>query len=264
MSFFYEYKDEKVIRIEFNKGEKPPLKGKKLKSLLKDDRKFSKEEIYLITEQLLEILDKMRSVFPPIVHKNINLSNIIVKKGLEIAIIGFGKNIKESRYSAPEIFDNPTPKVDLYSVGRVIKRISKNIKDKNFNTFLLKMSNEDPNERFNNTKIAKKIFDKIKNNTITREEFESNKKKESTLSAYDQFLLEKETKGGFNRSMNTIGLAKFALEKNDNFSAKNFEDNGDISSNSNSYYENERSPIQTFVLFIVIISIIGFFIRVFF
>ena len=263
-NFFYENQNNIIKKTEYDG--KPPLKGRKLNSLLKEGKVFSKDELFIITEQLLNILDKMRAVFPPIVHKNINPANVIIKKDLEIAIIGFGKEVKkETSYTAPEVLNSPTPKVDLYSVGKIIKKASK-LKDSNFNKFIRLMIDENPNNRFNNTKIAKKIFMKIKDGTISINDWETNSgRKEKKEMTYDDFLIEKDLpEYGFNRSLRHISVERVltdAIVKKKqvrDFSVDKFGDQ--YSENPYITKEEESSSVLYFIVFVAI-AVTLFFVK---
>ena len=191
--FFYEYQNDKAFKIEVKEGEKLPLKGKKLSSFLKESKKFPKNEFLSIAEQLLMILDEMRSVFPPVLHRNINPTNIIIKTNWEIALIGFNsEKTGANNYSAPEVSTYPTPKSDLYSVGKVLLDISGNL-DENTRKFIKLMIDKNPDNRFKNIKIALNILKQIKNNTINENSWsaiinEHDIKADNNISLYEANL----------------------------------------------------------------------------
>ncbi|SHJ44077.1 serine/threonine protein kinase [Clostridium cavendishii DSM 21758] len=65
------------------------IEGKVFEDLLVKDRyKFSKEEIYKVADELLEIVEILQK--NNIVHRDIRLPNVIIKKNKEIALIDFG------------------------------------------------------------------------------------------------------------------------------------------------------------------------------
>jgi len=210
-NFYYEYTSEGVLRTELVDNEKLPIKGRKLSSLLNENHSFTEEDIFFITEQLLDILDEMRSVFPPVLHKNINPENIIIKDGMKTGLINFNSLNKEnSIYIAPEGLNYPTPKSDLYSLGVVLisvllngdvsklkkennKLVFKEFIDFNedFKKFLVFMVDFNIDNRFRDTKIAKSILRKIKNKSISPSDWPSknrNSKSDDSALNYEDRL----------------------------------------------------------------------------
>lgn len=75
------------------------IKGKVFQDLLAiDDYKFSKQEIYKIGSQLLDLVEVLHN--NNIVHRDIRLPNVIMKENKDIALIDFGlaRIIDNKRY----------------------------------------------------------------------------------------------------------------------------------------------------------------------
>lgn len=65
------------------------FEGKDFEELVVDDRcRFTKDDIYHIAGQLLDLMEKLHN--QNIVHRDIRLPNVIVKKNKELALIDFG------------------------------------------------------------------------------------------------------------------------------------------------------------------------------
>ena len=232
--FFYEYRSAKVEKLDNTSS----IKGKRLSSFLESGKIFSKEELYFITEQLLDILESMRSTFPPVVHTNINPINIIIKPNWEIALMGFGTKKSMDKYRAPEVLEQKTPKADLYSVGKVLADLAEGIDNKHFLKFLSLMTNEDMNLRFKDINAAKNIFSKLKDESIVDDDFDM-KKNEDKVSAYDQYLIEKEVydKHKYSRKKYSHKSDVLYEKPAQVFSVENYEDGGSLSLGEASYKE---------------------------
>lgn len=75
------------------------IEGRVFQDLLAEDEyKFSKDEIYKVCSQLLEIVEVLHS--NNIVHRDIRLPNVILKENKELALIDFGlaRIIDDKRY----------------------------------------------------------------------------------------------------------------------------------------------------------------------
>jgi len=212
-NFFYEYINGKGVRVDLEKGEKIPLKGKRVSSLLKENKKFNKKEIFFITKQLLEILGEMRSVYPPVLHKNISPSSIIIKKGWEIGLIEFNSKNPNENYAAPEASSFPTPKSDLYSVGKVLQDLSKNnIPDDNFNKFISLMTDNNPNNRFKDIKSAKSIFKKIEDNSISEEDWDTPNPESKSLNGVSTISRQEiNVRNDFESSLDNLDYATYSM-----------------------------------------------------
>lgn len=207
-NFFYEYTKEKVVRTNLERAEKIPIKGKRVSSFLKEGKLFSEKEVFFITEQLLDILGEMRSGFPPVLHKSISPSNIIIKKGWEIALIGFNAEKSNKNYIAPEGLSSPTPKSDLYSAGKVLLDLSKNttIND-NFKKFIKVMTKINPDNRFKDIKTAQFIFKKIKNGSIQDSDWSTEEKRAFETNNFSK--QEAAIHSEFNQNLNNLNGAMY-------------------------------------------------------
>ena len=75
------------------------IEGRVFEDLLAEDEyKFSKDEIYKVCSQLLEIVEVLHS--NNIVHRDIRLPNVILKENKDLALIDFGlaRIIDDKRY----------------------------------------------------------------------------------------------------------------------------------------------------------------------
>lgn len=73
------------------------IHGISLKELIATNQQFSTEEISFIATQVLEILEYLHQLTPPIIHNNIKPSNLIKSESQEIYLVDF------------DIFDSITP-----------------------------------------------------------------------------------------------------------------------------------------------------------
>jgi serine/threonine protein kinase len=90
---------------KFNDGDREGyileyIEGKVFEDLLAiDEHEFSKEEIYEVADKLLKLVEVLHS--KGIVHRDIRLPNVIVKRNNELALIDFGlaRIIDNKRYT---------------------------------------------------------------------------------------------------------------------------------------------------------------------
>jgi hypothetical protein len=206
-TFFYEIKNGDAIRVDLQDGEKISVKGKKISSFSEENKSLSNQEIIVITEYLLLILDKMRSVFPPVLHKSINPQNIIIKDDASVALIGFNQNTPNEQYDAPETLTYPTPKSDLYSVGKVLLNLlNENNSDDYFNKFIEVITNKNPDNRFRDIKTALTILSKIKDNTVEESDF--NTKSTPSIKSDEDIIHEE-----FDSSLSNLDAAKYNMNR---------------------------------------------------
>jgi serine/threonine protein kinase len=205
---------------------------------------FPMEQVFYITEELLKILDSLRSPYPPIIHRSINPENIIFDKSGNVYLSGFGdiKAIMAKNnsfapkvvdvYVAPEYTDFLTPKSDLYSLGVTLlhmilgidpaslPRMGKKIQipkdfsfDKNYIKFIDMMIDPNQNSRFRDTKMAIEVLSKIKTGEIAEGDFSLKRDtNDGHATGYDKYLLEKEVfvKPSVNFGMHRRGMGNYA------------------------------------------------------
>jgi serine/threonine protein kinase len=107
--------------------------GRPVDEWLERGRRFSEEECLGIARQLLEILDYLQSLRPPVVHRDITPSNVILDDDQQIYLVDFGavRNVALPSggstvvgtfgYMAPEqLHGGATPGSDLYGVGMTL------------------------------------------------------------------------------------------------------------------------------------------------
>ncbi|SFA81349.1 protein kinase domain-containing protein [Clostridium frigidicarnis] len=145
------------------------IEGRVFEDLLARDRyKFSKDEIYKVGSQLLELIEVLHN--NNIVHRDIRLPNVILKKNKEIALIDFGlaRIIDHKRY---------VKKMDYWFLGDFLihlyyssyeetdseerpwyEELDLNLEEK---IFLRKLMGIDPS--YKNIKEIKNQLEKIKN-----------------------------------------------------------------------------------------------------
>jgi len=66
------------------------IKGKNLKYLVQNGKHFSIEEVKNILRSILEILDYIHNLQPPIIHRDINPNNIIIGDDSKVYLVDFG------------------------------------------------------------------------------------------------------------------------------------------------------------------------------
>ncbi|PRR79603.1 protein kinase family protein [Clostridium vincentii] len=145
------------------------IEGKVFEDLLAEDEyKFSKDEIYKICSQLLEIVEVLHS--NNIVHRDIRLPNVILKENKELALIDFGlaRIIDDKRY---------VKEMDYWFIGDFLihlyyssyeetdsverpwyEELDLNLEEKNFLKKLMGIQ-----ESYHNIEEIKKQLEKIKN-----------------------------------------------------------------------------------------------------
>lgn len=145
------------------------VEGKVFEDLLAEDEyKFSKDEIYKVCSQLLEIVEVLHS--NNIVHRDIRLPNVILKENKELALIDFGlaRIIDNKRY---------VKEMDYWFIGDFLihlyyssyeetdsverpwyEELDLNLEEKNFLKKLMGIQGS-----YHNIEEIKKQLDKIKN-----------------------------------------------------------------------------------------------------
>jgi len=82
------------------------IKGKNLKYLVQNGKYFSIEEVKNILRSILEILDYIHNLQPPIIHRDINPNNIIIGDDGKVYLVDFGDagDIKKDTIFASNAF----------------------------------------------------------------------------------------------------------------------------------------------------------------
>ena len=113
------------------------VEGVTLKDWLASGRRFSLTEVYDLTLQLLDILEKLHTHEPPVIHRDIKPSNIILRSatngGHEACLIDFGAVANPQvqsggstvagtyGYMAPEqTIGRAEPQSDIYALGALV------------------------------------------------------------------------------------------------------------------------------------------------
>ena len=113
------------------------VEGTTLKERLASGHRFSLSEVYDLTLQLLDILEKLHTHAPPIIHRDIKPSNIILRTtdngGYEVCLIDFGAVANPQvqsggstvagtyGYMAPEqTIGRAEPQSDIYALGALV------------------------------------------------------------------------------------------------------------------------------------------------
>ncbi|MBQ9394173.1 MAG: serine/threonine protein kinase [Proteobacteria bacterium] len=113
------------------------VEGTTLKDMLVSGHRFSLTEVYELTLQLLDILEKLHTHVPPIIHRDIKPTNIIRRTtehgGYTVCLIDFGAVANPQvqsggstvagtyGYMAPEqTIGRAEPQSDIYSLGALV------------------------------------------------------------------------------------------------------------------------------------------------
>ena len=113
------------------------IDGENLEVFIKNGNKLSIDKIRNIFLTILEILNYLHSLNPPLIHRDINPKNLVLDKNGNIYLVDFGavgNLVKETfaaamgqtfvgtfGYMAPEqLFGKTTPQSDIYSLGVTI------------------------------------------------------------------------------------------------------------------------------------------------
>lgn len=154
-----EEKDELVILEE-------SVEGKNLETYLKENHPSEEEKKRLYLE-ILDGIDILHHADPPIIHRDIKASNIMVNKDGHVVIIDFdaaktwkGRSrdtvlIGTEGSAAPEQygFAESDERTDIYALGILAKQMFPGKKE-----FVEKATAMDPEDRFQNIRQMKKAF----------------------------------------------------------------------------------------------------------
>lgn len=137
------------------------VEGVSLQSYLSDSRRFSETEVGAIAQQVLSILDSLHHYDPPIIHRDIRPSNILLQPGLPVAsakvcLVDFGTvkaltggttsitRVGTDGYLPPEQAAGRVLAVsDLYSLGATLAYCLTGIEPLNMRTKGLRIRFED-------------------------------------------------------------------------------------------------------------------------
>ena len=173
--------DEQLIVIE------DFINGSTIYDLIEKHQKiFTTDEAINIMTQLCDIIYQLHCQYPPMVHRDIKASNIILTDSNTVYLIDYNISRIEDKekthdtqimgtygYAAPEQFGfmQCTPKSDIYSMGVLLKYIlSGNIDNiQKYNgplaNTIKKATEIDPQNRYTNVKQLKKDLNLKKNGT---------------------------------------------------------------------------------------------------
>lgn len=171
------------------------INGYTLYDLIEKHHKiFTPEEAINIISQLCDILKQLHSQTPPIVHRDIKASNIILTDKNEVYLIDYNISRLENKeknqdtqlmgtygYAAPEQFGfmQCTPKTDIYAIGVLLKYIiSGNIENVSkyngpLSEVVKKATEIDPHNRYKNVAKLKKslVIKKVKFSFLSSKKF---------------------------------------------------------------------------------------------
>lgn len=184
----------KIFKMDYSDGVnyviEEYIEGKDLRKLLKEGVDYDKA--VELTEQLMEAVNCLHKLDPPLLHRDIKPENIIVSPDGKLRLIDFDAareyddDEKEHDtvmlgtrgYAAPEQFGfNQTDvRSDIYSVGIVCNQIFENIDvSANKKAKILKCFSKatmfDPNERYHNMEEMLQAFKKARSKTINKNIF---------------------------------------------------------------------------------------------
>lgn len=184
----------KIFKMDYSDGVnyviEEYIEGKDLRKLLKEGIDYDKA--VELTEQLMEAVNCLHKLDPPLLHRDIKPENIIVSPDGKLRLIDFDAareyddDEKEHDtvmlgtrgYAAPEQFGfNQTDvRSDIYSVGIVCNQIFENIDvSANKKAKILKCFSKatmfDPNERYHNMEEMLQAFKKARSKTINKNIF---------------------------------------------------------------------------------------------
>lgn len=153
------------------------ISGNTIAELLESNHKFSPEQISDIIIRLCDILGKLHACTPPIIHRDVKPSNIILTPTGEIYLIDFNAAKYESHeknedttllgtkgYAAPEQygFGVSNPQTDIYAIGMLINTMVEGhftpslSEDKNFSFIIKKCTELRPCDRYESVDEVKK------------------------------------------------------------------------------------------------------------
>ncbi len=132
-----------------------------------DSVSLTKEQILSYTITLCEILDKLHSHVPPIIHRDIKPTNILITSLDNVVLLDFNaakyhstEKDRESDtvllgtqgYAAPEQygFGESSPQTDIYSVGVILKEAANSIGavDRSLDHIISKCTKMEPSKRY--------------------------------------------------------------------------------------------------------------------
>jgi len=166
--------------------------GRSLAELLRERRRFTDAEVADMTEQVLDVLEYLQGLNPPIVHRDIKPGNLVLTDAGRVQLVDFG-SVKEGfrrdselgstivgtyGYMAPEQFQGrATIRSDLYGLGATLVHVLSHVPPSElpqeglkldfhgsvkaspgFTAWLDRLLEPDPRERFANATEARAAF----------------------------------------------------------------------------------------------------------
>ena len=106
------------------------VEGRPLRDFLDGDRRLSVEQLRRVFDDLLDILEYLHTLVPPVIHRDIKPANVILRPDGGVSLVDFGgvrralaaesgsTTVGTFGYMAPEqLYGAATPASDLYALG---------------------------------------------------------------------------------------------------------------------------------------------------
>ena len=166
------------------------ISGRSIEEIIEEDGIFSEDDTAKIITKVCEGLELLHSLEPPLVHNDINTSNIMIKDDGSVKLFDFdisrlyrsgaSRNtvlFGTEEYAAPEHFGygQSEPRTDIYSIGVTMHRMltGKRLNNEHKSTYhgsLKKIIDKciqiAPERRYATVSLLKKDLNKYKNKTV--------------------------------------------------------------------------------------------------